>query len=295
MIDTAVTSPYESSGAMAPDVASLVLIYGGELGRRYPLSADMIVIGRDAGSQVPLDLGSVSRRHAKLTCKDRSWWIVDLGSTNGTYLNGKEVDAERQLESGDVLKLGGAVFKFIGGGSIEARYHEEIHRLAVLDGLTGVPNRRYLMDFLEREIARSRRHDRPLSVAIMDIDHFKRVNDTYGHMAGDHVLQSLATLVGKSIRKEELFARYGGEEFAFVLPETAGEQAAGFCERIRRLVEEHSFEFDSMVIPLTVSIGSAVLNSSSDTAKDLIAAADDQLYQAKRTGRNRVCVETSTL
>jgi two-component system cell cycle response regulator len=289
--DHTTTRPHETAGAVGTTTASIVLIYGDDLGRRYLLT-DTTVIGRDESNAVSINHASVSRMHSKLMVKDSAWWVVDLDSTNGTFLNGREVNSETQLENGDILKLGSAVFKFIEGGNVEAHFHEEIHRLMTHDGLTGVHNRRYLVEFLEREIARSHRHGRPLSLAMLDIDLFKEINDTLGHIAGDHVLQNLARLVGEVVRRDELFARYGGDEFAIVLPESDGDQAARFCERIRERVGECNFEFDNTQIQLTVSIGAAS-NCPSYSAIDLIAAADDQLFRAKKGGRNRVCVGSS--
>jgi diguanylate cyclase (GGDEF)-like protein len=287
--ETTVTQPEESHSSVGATTACIVLIYGGDLGRRFPLT-ETTVIGRDETNGIPVDIASVSRRHAQLGCTGSSWWVVDLSSTNGTFHNGREVVSTTQLANGDILKLGGAIFKFIAGGNIEAHFHEEIHRLTILDGLTGVHNRRYLMEFLDREIARSQRHGRPLALAMLDIDYFKKINDVHGHVAGDHVLQSFAQLVSRVVRKDELFARYGGEEFVVVLPESEGDQVLSFCERIRQLVEEHTIEFDNAQIPLTISIGAAS-NRPSYTATDLIAAADDQLYRAKKGGRNRVCID----
>ncbi len=270
----------------APVVASIVQIYGGDLGRRYRLTEE-ITIGRDESNAVIVDLTTVSRRHARLFEKDGLWHVVDMESTNGTYVNGEETQDETRLSNGDLLKLGGAVFKFIEGGNIEALYHEEIYRLTILDGLTGVHNKRYFLEFLEREMTRSTRHGRPLSLAMVDIDHFKQVNDTYGHVTGDHILQSLARLISADMRRDELLARYGGEEFVFVLPETDSTQAELFCERIRRLVEKQVFEFDEKEIRVTISLGVVSMRQAFGL-DDFIGAADEHLYMAKQAGRNQV-------
>src|SRR6185312_5800506 len=168
----------------------------------------------------------------------------DLGSTNGTYLNDQEILHETPLRNGDLIKVGGSIFKFLYGGNVEQLYYEEIYRMAIIDGLTQVYNKRYLLEFLEREMARCHRYARALSLIMFDIDHFKNINDSNGHLAGDYVLRELAGLVRQRIRKEECFARYGGEEFSVVMPEAGPENARRFSEKVRKLIEDHAFTFE---------------------------------------------------
>ncbi|MFN7135594.1 MAG: diguanylate cyclase, partial [Myxococcales bacterium] len=173
----------------------LVQIYGPELGKKYPLLADEIIAGRDIGADILVDLDNVSRRHCKFATRDGRVYLTDLGSTNGTYLNDEEIRAEVALRSGDLVKVGGAIFKFLYGNNVEALYHEEIYRMTISDGLTQISNKRYFLEYLEREMARCHRYGRPLSLLMFDVDHFKRINDEYGHLAGDYVLRELAALV----------------------------------------------------------------------------------------------------
>jgi two-component system, cell cycle response regulator len=180
------------------------------------------------------------------------------------------------------------VFKFIEGGDVEALYHEEIHRLTIMDGLTQIANKRYFTDFLEREIARAARHHRPLTLAMFDVDHFKKVNDEHGHLAGDRVLCGVAETIAAEVRREELLARWGGEELAVVLPETPIDGATKFAERIRHIIEETPFDYDGELLRVTVSAGVAAL-APGDTMQSLVERADGLLYQAKDEGRNRVC------
>ena len=273
----------------APRHSCLVQIYGSDLGKCYVL-AGRVTIGRDATASIRLDIATASREHARLVEREGRWVVHDLGSTNGTFVNGERVTAQTALDNGDLLKTGRAVFKFLGGGNVEALYHEEIYRLTILDGLTALHNRRYFTDFLEREIARAARYRRPLSIAIFDVDHFKKINDSYGHLSGDHVLQELARLIRNEARREELAARYGGEEFALILPETTLEAAIGVCERVRQGVESEQFVFDGESCRVTVSAGAARLDADMDL-ESLIKAADAQLYRAKTSGRNRVFPE----
>jgi diguanylate cyclase (GGDEF)-like protein len=264
----------------------LVQIHGGDLGKRYALRSE-ISAGRDDTNEIILDHDTVSRRHARFFYRDRNCYVLDLGSTNGTYVNDTRADRETALSNGDLVRLGGVVFKFFSGDNIEALYHDELYRMAVLDGLTDVHNKRSFLDFLEREVARCLRYGGNLSLALIDIDHFKQVNDTFGHPAGDFVLEQIARLIEERMRREALLARYGGEEFALVLPEIDLARARLFCERLRIQVEDHTFLFDGNEIKTTVSIGIAFLKRPMRPT-DFIKAADKQLYLAKKRGRNRV-------
>ena len=192
------------------------------------------------------------------------------------------------LGDGDLIKIGRTIFKFLSGGNIERAYHEEIYRLTTIDGLTQIYNKRYFLETLEREIARSSRYRRDMSLVLFDIDHFKRINDTFGHLAGDQVLKTLASTVKTKIRREDLFARYGGEEFAIVLPEIDGYNAHQFAEKVRRIVEAHGVRLRGHPIPVTISMGVATLDAETADSAALIKRADDRLYEAKKAGRNCV-------
>lgn len=283
---TLVMIPEPDFATEASNIASLVVIYGSELGKRFPI-LDQATVGRAEANSISIDLANVSRTHARLFYHDGSFYVEDCDSTNGTFVNDVEITHETLLTSGDLITTGGAVFKFFQGANVEALYHEEIYRLTILDGLTAVHNRRFLLEFLEREIARATRHHRPLALAMVDLDHFKSLNDTLGHLAGDSVLKGVARLMQGEVRREELLARYGGEEFALVLPETTVRGATVFCERIRQGIADQTFSFDGRDIHVTVSIGVAGLEKAADI-EALIKAADQQLYKAKGSGRNKV-------
>jgi len=272
----------------APLDGSLVQIYGQDLGKRWVVDQPVVTIGRGTDNDIIVDDGSVSRFHAKLLTEQDKTWLVDLGSTNGSLVDG-QLQERCALQNGVHIKIGSVIFKYLSGGNAEALYHEELYRMAIFDGLTGLHNRRYFNEFLERELARALRHERNLAVALLDIDHFKSVNDKFGHQAGDHVLEQLARVVSDTIRREELFARYGGEEFAIVLPEQGEQQAMQYCQRVRGLVDKTNFAFDDQDIPVTVSIGLAIASPTVSHSKAFVEAADAALYRAKREGRNRVC------
>ncbi len=267
--------------------ACLVVIYGMDLGKKYNVETKTVVIGRSSATDIQVDQESVSRNHCKLINTGQTIMLRDLGSTNGTYVNDELVD-EYVLRDGDFIKVGRCIFKFLVGNNIENAYHEEIYRLTTVDGLTQIFNKRYFVETLEREMGRAQRYRRHLSLIMFDIDHFKAINDNYGHLAGDHVLRQLAATIKSRIRREDILARYGGEEFAIILPEIDRANASSFAEKLRQLVERSVFEFEETRIPLTVSVGVSLLAPETDSCDSLVKAADENLYLAKEQGRNQV-------
>ncbi|NOK19139.1 GGDEF domain-containing protein [Corallococcus carmarthensis] len=266
----------------------LVQIHGPELGKKYVLEETEFTIGRDQHNHIVVDLDNVSRRHARIWGRQGKMFVEDLQSTNGTYLNDREVLQAQPLRSGDLVKVGGSIFKFLDGDNIETQYHETIYTLTIADGLTGINNKRYFLEYLEREMGRSHRYQRTLSLMMFDIDHFKQINDVHGHLAGDHVLREMAQSIKRLVRREQCFARYGGEEFAVVMPEDGPDKARLFAEKIRKLVEDKRFVFEDKDIPVTISIGVAEVASEMSEPSQFIKVADANLYKAKKTGRNRV-------
>jgi diguanylate cyclase (GGDEF)-like protein len=271
--------------------ACLVNLYppGPEIGRRIALTNSQYIVGRDSDAGLVVSRSSVSRQHARLYVDDDgNWWVEDLNSTNGTFVNEARIKAQL-LNEGDQVRFGDAIYKFLSGSNIETAYHEAIHSMAIQDGLTGIHNKRYFMEFLEREIAVASRHGHPLTLVMFDVDHFKTVNDSHGHLAGDAVLKELAYRIRPRIRREDLFARYGGEEFACVLPSTPLQGGVVFAEQLRGLVEARPCKFDGQVIPFTISVGVTTMHRETGIDPEgLIKRADDNLYAAKRGGRNRV-------
>ena len=266
----------------------IVQIHGPELGKKYTLQETEFTIGREEGNHIVVDLDNVSRRHAMIIRKQGRMLVKDLGSTNGTYLNDQEVTQETALRSGDLIKVGGSIFKFLTGDNVELQYHETIYTLTIVDGLTGVNNKRYFLEYLEREMGRCHRYGRPLTLMMFDIDFFKKINDVHGHLAGDYVLRELAQTIKRMVRKEQCFARYGGEEFALVVPEDGLEKASIFAEKIRQTIEKKQFVFENQEIPVTLSLGVADMTPDMVEPLQFIKVADANLYKAKKTGRNRV-------
>lgn len=270
--------------------ACLVLIYppGPLLGKRFELKKTKVYIGRGSDCEIQIDLDSVSRQHAQIICQQNHYHIEDKKSTNGTTINEIEIQGQERLRNGDLVQIGNSIFKFLSGGNIEANYHEAIYKMTIIDALTGAHNKRSLMDFIEREIARTQRHLRPMSLVMYDIDHFKKINDTYGHLSGDQVLREITRCVATRIRRDELLARYGGEEFVIVLPETEEKGARVFAEQIRKMVENEVVTFEGEKISVTISLGVATHRADKTDAIGLIKEADEKLYQAKKSGRNKV-------
>lgn len=288
--ETLVSHPSKHIPASSKD-ACLVLIYptGPGMGLRFSLANENVIIGRSPSCQIYIDNASVSRQHARIDRDEAGVYLAtDLQSTNGTFVN--EVPANQTLmKDGDYLKVGNCIYRFLAGGNIEADYHEVIYNLTIIDALTSCPNKRFFNEFLDREIARSNRHKRPLSVLMIDLDNFKAVNDSMGHLAGDSALKAIATLIRGIIRREELFSRFGGEEFAIILPETKIEKAVFLAEKIRTIVENNTFDFESKKFKITVSIGVATTQGDPPATMDqLIQQSDARLYMAKNSGRNKV-------
>jgi two-component system, cell cycle response regulator len=287
--ETWVTAP-ERPVSITNRSACLVHIYptGAGMGARYPLGDTPLVLGRGSDCEIRINDHSVSRRHARIQPGADGYYAVDLQSTNGTYVN--DVPASMyKLKDGDYLRVGNCIYRFLMGGNVEAEYHEEIYRLTIIDALTDIHNKRYFLEFLDRELARSSRYERPLSLVMMDIDKFKAINEEMGHLGGDFTLRELAARIKGNIRKEELFARYGGEEFAVVLPETSIEGALHLADRLVKVISQQPFQYEDKPFQVTISAGlTSTVGEKGVTPVDLIRRADEKLYQAKHEGRNRV-------
>lgn len=284
-----VRNPRRRIQSVVNQTPCLVQIYPADGGLGRPHAVDRaLAFGRDTECEFCLEEAAVSRCHARVIPRDDGCYVADLRSTNGTFVNDERIFLCK-LADGDYLRVGSHIYRFLAGGNIEADYHEEIYRLTITDALTGAFNKRHLLEFLERELARTSRHGRPLALVMFDIDHFKAVNDTHGHLAGDFVLRELAGRIRQVVRRDELFARYGGEEFATVLPETSREGATQMAERMRQLVAAQPFTYGDKTLPITISLGvSATDGSESPPPLEFIRRADEKLYQAKNEGRNRV-------
>jgi diguanylate cyclase (GGDEF)-like protein len=271
-----------------PQSACVVVIHGEGLGKRVDVGERPVVVGRSQESDLHIPHPSVSRQHCSIWRDASGYRVRDLGSTNRTRVNEHRIE-ESALADGDHVTVGETILKFISHASVEARYHEEVYQLATHDALTELYNRRHFLELLEKEIARAQRHGRPLALAILDVDLFKRVNDAHGHIAGDGVLRQIAEILRHHVRGEDVAARIGGEEFAVLLPEAAHEAALAFSERLREAVAAARFAPGGEEQSITISIGLADLGPGRIDRSTLMRAADAALYEAKERGRNRVC------
>lgn len=272
--------------------ASLILFAHPEdrmLGTRFRLPPhEILEIGRSSACDISMPgIRSLSRVHARLEHLGAVVRIEDHQSTNGTYVNDVRIDGARRLRSGDRFQVGALHFKFLHEKDPESAYHEAIYQLVIRDGLTGIFNRRAFDDELRREFDRARRHERPLSLIFYDIDHFKKINDTHGHLAGDFVLQQVARMTEPFLRPEQIFARVGGEEFAILCPETQLEGAEALAEKLRVRFAQERYRYVDTEIELSCSFGVAA-SAGLRSADALYHLADEAMYASKTAGRDRV-------
>jgi diguanylate cyclase (GGDEF)-like protein len=273
--------------AAAGPSAYLVVIAGPSFGEMYKLKGDRSVLGRGERTDIRVLDDGVSREHAAIERDGGKMVLVDLGSTNGTFCNGTRVQRQ-DLTDGDKISIGATtILRFTYQDQVDEHYQKKLFESALRDGLTSTFNRRYFVDRLQAEVRFAVRHDKSLALLFTDIDHFKKINDTHGHLAGDHVLAGVARVMTSTIRAEDVLARYGGEEFAVICREIERDGALALGERLRQAVATHRFEHAGKVIPVTISIGAAVERKIEDVHA-FIAAADSAMYEAKRTGRDRV-------
>ena len=278
----------------------LLVLSGPQFGRIFMLEPGReLVIGRREGCDIVIRDDGVSRRHASILAEGGGARVRDLGSQNGTFVDGVRV-TDCRLEDGNRIHMGvHSTLKFCFSDELEAEYQRKLAEGALHEPLTGLYNRRHFMERLAVELAAAQRHGRPLSLLLIDIDHFKQVNDAYGHLAGDEALKMIAHVMQGALRKEDVLARYGGEEFVVLARETplAGGKALG--ERIRKAVERSRLTWEGHDLSLTVSIGVTVSVGVSHfepgfTERQIIEAADRALYRAKQAGRNCVAAEGET-
>ena len=273
--------------------ASVMVLTGTSMGKVVRLVKPEMVMGRSVDADIFIDSDSISRRHAKLVTSPEGIDLVDLGSKNGTRLNGEPMHGTRRLASGDRLQLGSeTILRFTFLDLLDEAVQRELYDSAIRDGLTGAFNRKFLDESLEKEFAFCARHAAPISVLMMDVDHFKRLNDTFGHAAGDFALRKLVEYVHGAIRTEDVFARYGGEEFTLILREVPEDVAVAVAERLRLQVANLELAFERELLHFTISIGVATQSPGRfSSALELEVAADKYLLQAKLEGRN--CVRSS--
>jgi two-component system, cell cycle response regulator len=268
----------------------VVVLSGNGAGKLVRVVAPGITIGRSRYAQVCIHDDGISREHARLTVDgDGDVWLEDLGSTNGTFVGEERVDGRRLLADGDRIQLGPVVLmKFGVQDEVEQQFLSHLYTSATRDALTGLHNRGAFMERLYQECATHRRSKKPMAILFVDIDHFKSVNDTHGHLAGDAVLRQFADVCRSRFRADDMIARYGGEEFVILLRTASATHAMELAEWLRKTTEEQDFSYRGIVIPITLSIG--LCCRKGDGLADpiqMLDEADRCLYKAKAGGRNR--------
>jgi diguanylate cyclase (GGDEF)-like protein len=271
---------------------SLIVLAGRDFGRQYFLPRGETCIGRDEDCEIRLSDGRISRKHSKITgdpghTSGPYFKLIDLDSTNGTFLNDRKIK-EAVLTDGDRIRVGYTTLKYAIRDIVEIEYEDKIFRMATTDALTKLNSREYFLQQYSDLFHRSERYERPFSLMMIDIDNFKRVNDTYGHPAGDRVLEHIGRVILDAVRHEDFAARYGGEEFAILLPETNPPGAGIPAERIRRNIETLRIPARDEEFSVTVSIGIASFPEHASSMDGLLERADCALYDAKKSGKNTV-------
>ncbi len=283
-------------GRQARAQPTLTITAGAQSGKVMTVIQDRMVLGRSSTADVTLIGRGISREHAcveRIENTEASYRLRDLSSTNGTLVDGNPV-AEHSLADGDRFLLGpDTSVKFSYEDPTEVGLRARRYEESIRDDLTGIYNRRYFMMALNHELAYSARHDEPTSVALLDVDRFKRLNDRFGHSAGDLVLKRIATEIETMLRREDIVARYGGEEFAMCLRGLDRTRAFEAMERVREMIASLTYRIQDNQVGVTVSIGLGCVQGLSEIASDsLLEMADRNLYAAKHQGRNRTCVDS---
>ena len=290
--ETVVTSFGQLEGINEKEPA-VDFLGGPSMGQQLILPEGDVVFGRSKDANVVVEDEAISRCHFKIKVRDKIATIEDLNSTNGTYVNGMRIK-QQVLKTNDKIQISSAtVLRFSYVDTIDKNSHERFYEMALYDPVTTAHTKRYFMDRVQHEFSHSLRRNLALSLIMYDLDFFKKINDTYGHPAGDFILQKVSETTKALIRREDIFARYGGEEFVILMRDSEESNAVQLADRIRKRIATSTFVFETKRIPVTVSIGVACLKDNNfKNYQDLIRAADEYLYFSKSNGRNRVSAKT---
>jgi diguanylate cyclase (GGDEF)-like protein len=267
------------------------VLAGADVGKMFKLDQGETVLGRSHRADIRIDDDSISRMHTKLVLVGQQIFIEDLESSNGTFVNGERI-SKNPLQDGDKIRLGETtILKFSFHDRLDESFQQKMYDAALRDPLTKIYNKKYFLDQLQVEVSYAKRHRTKLSLIIFDLDHFKRINDTYGHVVGDHVLVQSSQYVQSLLRNEDVLARYGGEEFCIILRGIALSDAGVLAERVRVAIEGMTFTVDAVALRATTSVGVAEYDGTGEDPQRLVEAADAALYAAKNAGRNRVLLK----
>ncbi|MCU0821232.1 MAG: GGDEF domain-containing protein [Spirochaetes bacterium] len=294
-----ISSKIPGKKSSMPSDACLIELIGKQENKKYNLFIQDIInkkdyefsIGRGPNiNDIVIDDASISRQHACIYKKGDKFYIKDNGSTNGTYINDEKVIGEKLLSNQDKIKIGSTILKFLQG-DIESLFLDNLREKINVDKLTGAYNKQYFEEHLQKLFSLARRYNKPLSLILFDIDDFKKINDTFGHSAGDYILSQLGKIISQRIRNTDIFARVGGEEFGILCQETGLSNTHQLADDICRIVCGHAFSFGGKTIPVTLSMGLCEYNSALSSESDMYTLCDSLLYKAKKSGKNRVCTK----
>ncbi len=276
-----------------PRRGALVVLRGIETGRMVLLESDVTIIGRGREAGFRYDDTGLSREHARIVRDGQHYFIEDLDSRNGTFIDGERVTRAQLQDGARVVLSQNVVLRFNLVDEVEERVGQQLFEASTRDALTGLYNRRYFDERLASEVAYAHRHSAQLGLVMIDIDHFKKVNDTHGHLVGDMILQSVARKMAAVIRAEDVLARYGGEELVIIARGVPRDGLRVLAERMRRALHDTTIPHQSQSLRATISAGVATLDECDRHATGdlLVALADERLYRAKREGRDRVCAD----
>ena len=270
----------------------LIIVDGDNVGKIYPLDKKTITIGRSDEFDIQLADSSCSREQAIIEFNDNNKPVLkDLDSTNGTFVNGAKI-TEINIENGDKILLGfSSVFMFAIQDSLESKFQMNLYESSINDHLTGAFNQKYFLDTLSKAFSYSLRHQSSLGLLMLDIDFFKKINDTYGHIVGDIVLKEVVKRIENNLRNEDILCRYGGDEFAVIVRDFKYGFVKIAAERIRLFFDGRSINCKDHKVNISVSIGAAIIdNENIETSENMIELADANLYKAKQSGGNCIVI-----
>ncbi len=288
-----IVSPISAASPLPREqTPALLVVSGPQIGRSFPIDKDEFMIGRVDSCDLVVEDDLVSRHHCKFIVSKEGTLLADLASTNGTLLNGHRMD-RTFLKEGDQIQVGSStILKYHLQEDVELKFLAELYDAATKDFLTGAYSKKYFMDRLNSEFDYGKRNNGQLSVLVLDLDFFKKINDTYGHLMGDFTLKKVAQHLTNSTRKHDLVARFGGEEFIIFMRDCDSKQALALAEHLRAGIAALKIESNGKSLHVTTSIGIATMNETNRdqfvNVESLIGFADSRLYEAKKDGRNRV-------
>lgn len=291
VVITDIKAALASADKEAQQKPAALLVVGGDLnGTIFDLKDEVTTVGRFPDNSIPLEFNGISRYHFKVSeAGSDQYSVEDAGSKNGTFLNNQKIEGTVALKKGDMIKVGSMALKYLPKGDPERLTYDKLNLEANTDTHTGCFNKGYFNNSIALEVKKSKVTGEPLSLILFDLDHFKHLNDNYGHDAGDYVLKTMAEVIrSHGSRDNDVFARYGGEEFVILLPNTNLKQAFEIAERLRKLIEQTDFIYEEQKLPVTASIGVADYRKGVATGTDLFKRADNAVYKAKEGGRNQV-------